>query len=136
MANIALIDAGPLIALFDRGDTHHAKVTEFVKNYQGAFFTTLPVVTEVTHMIDFHPDAPVDFLSWICEGGLEIQPFELVDVEKAKFVMHKYRNIKLDFADASLVVLADRMRCYNILTCDRDFGIVKTPKKKSIRNLL
>lgn len=52
-----LIDAGPLIALFDRDDQFHNAIKEFLRIYKGYLLTTWPVITEVLHMLDFNVNA-------------------------------------------------------------------------------
>ena len=47
MPNAILVDSGPLIALFDKDDTYHESIKEFVKNGDYKFLSTLAVVTEV-----------------------------------------------------------------------------------------
>ena len=46
-----LIDAGPLIALFNKNDKYHEKIKEFIKNYKGLLTTSWPVITEVCQFI-------------------------------------------------------------------------------------
>lgn len=51
MRNIAIADAGPLIALFDNSDKYHQKVKDRLQEYRrhpgGKLITTWPVVAEV-----------------------------------------------------------------------------------------
>ena len=42
-----LIDAGPIIALFNKNDKYYKKITEFLKKYRGELISTWPVITEV-----------------------------------------------------------------------------------------
>lgn len=57
-----LIDAGPLIALFDRDDQFHNAIKEFLRIYKGYLLTTWPVITEVLHMLDFNVNAQINIL--------------------------------------------------------------------------
>ena len=52
-----LIDAGPLIALFDKSDNYHNKSLGFIKSFKGNLVSTLPVITEVLHMLSFNTNA-------------------------------------------------------------------------------
>ena len=45
MLNEILIDAGPIIALFDKDDTYHDKILQFIKDKEYRFITTTAVVT-------------------------------------------------------------------------------------------
>ena len=48
----------------------------------------------------------------------------------------KYADVPMDFADASLVVLAMRTGTDVIVSLDQDFDIYKLAHKKSFKNLL
>lgn len=61
----ALLDAGPLIALFDHSDKYHKKVMQFFKSYYGKLYTTWPVITETMHFLNFNPEVQSDFLKWL-----------------------------------------------------------------------
>ena len=62
MLNTILIDSGPLIALFDRDDLYHTRIIEFIKGKKYKFISTIAVLTEVSHMLDFNINAQIDFL--------------------------------------------------------------------------
>jgi predicted nucleic acid-binding protein len=50
--------------------------------------------------------------------------------------MSKYRDRKMDFADACLVRLADELETGDILTLDRDFEVYRWKKNTSFRLLI
>lgn len=75
MQNI-LVDAGPLIALFDRDDKYHAIVISFLQKFRGRFITTWPVITEVFHMLSFSADVQIAFLEWLRRDALDIVSLE------------------------------------------------------------
>ncbi len=76
MENI-LIDAGPIIALFNKKDACHRKAVEFIKTNPYRYCTTWPVITESSRMLDFSVKAQVNLLMWIERGGVH-----LLDVPK------------------------------------------------------
>jgi hypothetical protein len=45
-----LIDSGPLIALFDASDKHHARAINFIKNNSSILITTIASITETLHL--------------------------------------------------------------------------------------
>ena len=136
MKNTTLIDSGPLIALFDRGDRYHERVKAFLKTYDGKLLTTWSVLTEVSHMLDFNLHAQLDFLRWVELGGVylyEISQKELLDIIE---MMQKYSNIPMDLADASLMYVAHKEGIETIVSIDSDFDIYRTLKKGFLKNLL
>ena len=56
-----LIDAGPIIALFNKNDKYHKQIKGFLKDYNGVLSTTWSVVSEITHMLDFNAQTQIDF---------------------------------------------------------------------------
>lgn len=130
-----LIDSGPLIALFDKSDSYHKKILNFLKNFNGNLFTSICVVTEVTHMLDFNVNAQIDFLKWIDSGGLKIFKLEERHFGEIIELFEKYSDIPMDLADASLLIASDELNIKNIISIDSDFNIFKTLRKKYLKNL-
>jgi predicted nucleic acid-binding protein len=131
----ALVDTGPLVALFVRGDPDHALVTEFLRGFRSRLLTTWPVLTEVCHFLS--PAVALRFLRWVDAGGaaaIGVPPEELGDVIRT---MEKYADRPMDLADASLVWLAGQSGVREILTLDAgDFATFRTPRGKPFKDLL
>ncbi len=48
------------------------------------------------------------------------------DLERTKEILQKYEDSKLDFVDAAIMAIAERLKIERILTVDRrDFGIFR-----------
>ena len=136
MRNITLVDSGPLIALFDKGDKYHQDVLDFFKAYRGEFVTTWAVVTEVTHMLDFNLKVQLDFLKWLELGAVEIYEIKQSDLREIIPMMTKYTNVPMDLADSTLMFVAQKENIKEIVSIDSDFDIYRTLKQGFLRNLL
>ena len=130
-----LIDAGPIIALFNKNDKYHEKIKGFLKNYTGKLLSTWPVVTEVSHMLDFNVQTQIDFLTWINLGGITLENIDHDDISRIIELSRKYSDIPMDLADASLVVLSEKKSINQIITIDSDYYIYRTIKKEMIENV-
>lgn len=130
-----LIDAGPIIALFNKNDKYHEKIKEFLKNYKGKLLSTWPVVTEVSHMLDFNVQTQIDFLTWINLGGVVIENIGNEDISRIIELSRKYSDVPMDLADASLVVLSEKKNIKEIITIDSDYYIYRTINKEMIENI-
>ena len=130
-----LIDAGPLIALFNKSDKYHEKIKEFIKNYTGLLTTSWPVITEVCHMLDFNINAQIDFLKWIKLGGLKVEDIETEEIDKIIKLSEKYSDIPMDLADATLVVISERLGIKEIITIDSDYYIYRTTEREMLLNI-
>ncbi|MDR1931709.1 MAG: PIN domain-containing protein [Spirochaetales bacterium] len=134
MENI-LADAGPLIALFDRDDKYHETIKQIVRSRRYRFVTTTAVLTEVTHMLDFNVDVQVDFLTWVMVNGLDLWEFRQEDLPRVIELTRKYRDRPMDFADATLVIVAEKTGIHSILSIDSDFDVYRLPGKVKIKNV-
>ena len=130
-----LIDAGPLISLFNKNDKYHSKIKDFLKTYKGQFITTWPVITEVSHMLDFNIQTQIDFLSWVQVGGVKIEEIDNLDIIRIITLSKKYSDVPMDLADASLVVLSEKLNIKEIVTIDSDYYVYRTINKEMIENI-
>ena len=135
MRRIVVVDSGPLIALFDKDDNYHKKALHFIKNFRGELISNWAVITEVTHLLDFSVRVQIDFLNWINDGGITITDILPEDLDLIILLTQKYADLPVDFADASLVALCERMKINAIASIDKDFGIIRTRKRKPFHNL-
>jgi len=135
MRNAVLVDAGPLIALFDKDDAYHAKMVDFIKGKGFRFITTTAVITEVAHMLDFSVQAQLAFFEWVTREGVELHTIEQSDMVRIVELTRKYSDRPMDFADATLVVAAEKRGIRQIVSIDSDFDIYRLPGKVMIENL-
>ncbi len=130
-----LIDAGPLIALFDKSDQYHAKAVSFLKDFEGSLFTTWPVVTEVSHMLGFSVKTQVNFLTWINRGGLEILELEYYHLLRIIELSEKFGDVPMDLADATLIVASEIRGILEIASIDSDFYIYRNIRNQYLTNV-
>ena len=125
-----LIDTGPLVAYLDRGDPAHPSVAHTFGGFSGRFATTSAVITESMHLLAEARDGPMLLAELV--RSTDIQTFECARPEQllpAATLMRKYGDTPMDFADATLVLLADEIGVVDILTLNRrGFSAYRTAK--------
>jgi predicted nucleic acid-binding protein len=131
-----IVDAGPLIALFDKDDKYHNSVIKFLKKFDGQLITSWPVITEVTHLLSFNVNVQIDFLEWLKREAVAIINLENIHLERIIQLSKKYSDVPMDLADSSLIVIAELTNITDIITIDSDYYIYKTKNKKSLNNIL
>ena len=134
MKNI-LIDAGPLIALFDGSDSYHQKIVEYLAQSRDRLVTSWPVIAETCHMLDFSIGAQIDFLKWCERGGVRIEHTSTTELRRIIELTEKYSNVPMDLADATLILLSERLAITEIITIDSDYYIYRTMKKEMLTNV-
>lgn len=132
----SLIDAGPIIALFDNSDQYHNTVLSFLKEYRAGLITTWPVLTEVCYMLDFNRNTQIDFLDWIIAGGLDIYNIQKWQIGGIKDWFSRYSDLPADLADCTLMEVAETENINSIITLDRDFSVYKLNSGRYLRNLI
>ena len=122
-----VVDSGFLIALFDESDPLHARCRAFLRDYRGRFLTTEAVLAEAMALLSTRQQFRC--LAWLDDasraGLLEVdrEPLDFGAIEK---LARKYAGQPMDFADASVVLLAARAGVREILTADpRDFAVYR-----------
>jgi uncharacterized protein len=129
-----VVDAGPLIALFDRDDHHHRRAVEFVRTCRSRLITNFPVLTEATFLLRFSVDAQKDLLWW-AQRSLEIDQNTSSDLPRIMDLLDKYRDLPADFADVSLLALGERLNVLRVASVDSDFAIYRLSGKRRFENV-
>src|SRR5690606_7006142 len=131
-----IVDAGPLLALFNPADRHHQACVSFLRGNEVSLVTAWPVLTEVMHLLRYSVDAQLRLLSWIDRGGLAIAELEQGCIAAVAGLIDKYRDRPMDLADASVVQLAVQTGCREVLSIDSDFDIYRLPDGAWLANPL
>lgn len=114
-----LIDAGPLIALVDAGDQHHAKCVATLKQLREPLATLWPPVVEAMYLLSDTPHAQESLWEMIERSAFLLLPLDANDIPRIRELMRKYRNRKMYFADAAILRVAERENIRKIFTVDR-----------------
>lgn len=114
-----LLDTGPFVALLDRSERNHKQCVKFLRGFEGQLITTEPVLTETIYLLCPSVKAQKASIDFILKGGAILIPQSFESLSRAKVLMGKYSNIPMDFADATLVVLAEDTGITEVFTLDR-----------------
>ena len=131
--NGILVDAGPLVALLNRRDQHHAICVSASRTLRGPFYTCWPVITEAAYLLRENAVAVKKLLGRIRLGKIGVLQLLPEDMEGVAAILDKYSDQKLDFADAALMHLAERESIASIFTVDqRHFSLFRTIQGNSL----
>ena len=113
-----LLDTGPLIALLDHGDPHHRACVDLWQDIAERCITTDAVVTESTHLVGRAGSASLP-LELLLAARIPVMALEHDAHEHAVRLMRRYGALPMDYADATLVIVADVIRASTVFTLDR-----------------
>ncbi len=121
-----LVDAGPLVALVDADDQHHAKCVAALRALREPLATVWPPLTEAMYLLADLPKAQEAIWEMVERGALQLLPLHAADVSRIRELMRKYADRPMDMADASLLRVAEREGIRRIFTLDRkDFSVYR-----------
>ncbi len=136
MAGELLLDTGALISLLDRGQPHHLRFVEFFDGWRGAVVSTEAVLTEATHLLGRIPRGRELCLDFFLSGGAILIPPSPTMLRRCRVLLEKYADLPMDYADATLVVLAEELETDLILTTDHtDFKIYRFGRNRPFKLL-
>ena len=131
-----LTDAGPLVALIDRGEPDHEACVACLREFTGPMLTTWPAFTETMYLLSEAGGWHAQEALWgmLQQGDLEIAPQGSQHHGRMRFLMQKYHDRSMDLADASLVCLAEERGIRDIFTLDqKDFRTYRIHGRQSFR---
>lgn len=131
-----IVDTGPLVALFDKDDRYHKLCKEALKRLRESLVTNWPVLTEVMYLLSFSSIAQGFCFEFIESGGIDVYPGSSRQVYRIHQLMKRYKDLPIDFTDASLVALAEEENAQTVFTLDHKHFRVYAPKHVKTFNLI
>ncbi|MGQ0571041.1 MAG: type II toxin-antitoxin system VapC family toxin [Armatimonadota bacterium] len=130
MAKNVLVDAGFLVALLSRRDSHHQWTVKQGPGYAPPWLTCEAVLSEAFHLLGAR-GAPG--LSALLRRRALIAAFDLDnDVESVLKLLQKYADVPMSLADACLVRMTETLPDPVILTTDSDFRIYRRHSRQMV----
>jgi len=123
-----IADTGFWIALLNRQDHFHPIARQFTEQLTEPLITTTPVVTETCYLLQQRVGTfqSVEFLLAQQDGLFSLFDISAQYLPRCAQLMSQYQNLPMDFADASLVILAEQLGHGRIVSTDRrDFGVYR-----------
>lgn len=129
-----IIDTGPLVALFDKDDQYHNLCKKSLKLIKEPLITNWPVLTETMYLLSFSPLAQDLCLEFIESAGIIVRGGDSQEMLRIRQLMKQYKDLPIDFTDASIIVLAEAENIKTIFTLDhKDFRIYSPKHLKAFR---
>lgn len=123
-----LLDSGFLYASLDSTDVHHVAVTKASRMIRGNVLLPIPAITETAHFVGKNLGSRrlADFTFGLSESEFELISPATSDFVRSAEILRKYNDANIDFVDACIVAMAERLKITKILTVDRrHFSIFK-----------
>jgi hypothetical protein len=123
-----VLDTSFLFALTDLTDLNHDCVLAVVQSINEPLLLPSFVLPEVCYLIASRlgHQAMRKFIANLVVSGVQIESMMATDLERVGQILEQYADSQLDFVDAVIVAIAERLRITRVLTLDRrDFSIMR-----------
>jgi uncharacterized protein len=134
VAGELLLDTGALVSVLDRTQARHAECVRYFESWDGVILSTEAVLTEATHLLERVRGGRAACVDFFLAGAAVLVPATLATLRRARRLLETYADLPMDYADATLVVLAEEVGTDRIFTTDRrDFSVYRIGGRKPFR---
>ncbi|MFN9359020.1 MAG: type II toxin-antitoxin system VapC family toxin [Pseudanabaena sp.] len=123
-----VLDTSFLFALTDLTDLNHDCVLAVVQSINEPLLLPSFVLPEVCYLIASRlgHQAMRKFIANLVVSGVQIESMMATDLERVGQILEQYADSQLDFVDAVIVAISERLRITRVLTLvRRDFSIMR-----------
>ena len=130
---MTLTDAGPIVALLDRGEADHARCVSALPGLSSPMLTTWPAFTEAMYLLGDAGGSRGQETLWrlVERNDLTVANLDEALRQRAHTLMGKYADLPMDLADATLVALAESLNVTRIFTLESDFRVYRFRGRRS-----
>lgn len=116
----ALVDTGFIVALLNSNDEWHEACVHLFRNAKLPLLTSEAVLTELFFLLASRRIQPAGAWRFVRSGAISLAPITTSELSQLHELMVRYDDRPMDFADATLVHLAQRESLSTIFTVDHD----------------
>ncbi len=129
-----LLDTGAFVALVDRDEKAHEDCVAALETWNGLVVTTEAVLTETLYLLGPQWRTQKNALEFILRGAFQLVPASATSLKRVSALMERYRNVPMDYADATLVALGEELETDWVFTVDRrGFGLYRLGQRKTFQ---
>lgn len=137
MEETVLADSGFVVALTNKADSRHREARSVYLQFPQILLPHI-VLVEVAYLIGRDVGIPtvIAFLNGIPASRFVLTASTDRDVARTADILEKYADSKVDFVDATIMAMAERLTIATVLTIDqRDFRLFRPSHCRSFRLL-
>jgi len=124
----AVLDTSFLFALTDQSDRNHHRVLTVAQMVNEQLVLPVVVLPEICYLIASRLGhlAMRRFVASMVPDVVQIESITPEDLRRVHQILERYMDSQLDFTDAAIVAVAERLTITRIYTLDRrDFSIIR-----------
>lgn len=124
-----IADTGFIVALANQLDSHHHNVKNIYLQHQNIIMPQT-VLAEVAYLIGRESGikSVAKFLKGMNQSRFLLIPLNQEDIQKTAEILQQYQDSRIDFVDATVMAIAERLNIINVFTLDRRYFSIYKPK--------
>ncbi len=117
---LAIVDTGFLFALANTRDIHHHRALDIARTSSDTFVLPVTVLPEICYLIDSRLGhaAMRRFVSRVQADAMRIESLDKADLSRVVEILNQYADARIDFVDATIAAVAERLNISRVLTID------------------
>ena len=117
----AILDTSFFVSLTNPAEVNHAACLRVAGALNESLIVPQVILPETTYLIAKYQGSPVmrTFVKRLLSPSWQLEPLQGADLARASALLDRYADLDLDFADACIVALAERLNVRRLLTLDR-----------------
>ena len=127
---MAILDTSFLLATVDIKGENYERVLDFIINLREQLILPMTVLPEVCKLLTSRLGYPTtrQVLSELVNSNVLIEGINKTDLKRVMEILNQYADSELDFVDATIVAIAERMNITKILTLDKHIFSIINPQ--------
>ena len=131
-----VIDTGPVVALLNRHDRHHAWVRDVLDTVEPPIFTCEAVISEACFLLGRLAGGSDAVLKLLSADILKVDFRMLSEIDALRGLMRKFANVPMSLADACLVRMTELDVQSVVVTLDTDFRVYRRNRRQIIPTMM
>ena len=136
MKSRIILDTGPLVALLNRRDNHHAWARMCFAETKPPLLTCEAVLSEACSLVRALPKGPQAVVDLLQQGVVAIPLRIEEEAKRITKLLARYASVPMSLADACLVRMAEQHAQSAVMTLDGDFRIYRKHGRQVVPTIM
>ena len=131
-----IVDTGPLVALLNRRERHHAWAARTMDGIEPPIFTCEAVLSEACFLLQDTNGGPDAVMELVARGIVRSDFRVVAEVDAVRTLMKKFATVPMSLADACVVRMTELEQKSVVVTLDSDFKVYRRNKRQVVPTLM
>lgn len=127
-----MVDTGPLVALLNRRDRHHAWTRELFDAVPPPLYSCEAVISEACFLLGRIRGGQEALLTLLANGIIRVEFRLAPELQAVRKLLEKFAGVPMSLADACLVRMTELDATSVVITLDGDFRVYRRNRRQVV----